>query len=108
MERIIRLRKECPEFGWGDYKVLNTGDPSVLAIRYDWRNNTLVTLHNFHEKPCSISLDPGSGGGTLTNLMAGESSEAMSNAKHKIVLEGYGYHWYRVGGLSHVLKRERN
>src|SRR5262249_7349139 len=50
-ERIIRLRKECPEIGWGTYKVLETGDCGVLAVRYEWRNNAIITIHNFHEKP---------------------------------------------------------
>ena len=78
-------------------------------IRYDWRNNSLVILHNFHEKPCSIGLEVGAEGGeTLTNLLPGESSLTMSNGKHKIVLEGYGYRWYRMGGLSHILKRRKS
>jgi maltose alpha-D-glucosyltransferase/alpha-amylase len=107
-ERTIRLRKECPELGWGDYKVLHTGQASVLGVRYDWRSNSLVILHNFHERPRSVVLEvEGEGGRTLTNLLPGESSPAMSNGKHKIVLEGYGYRWYRVGGLSHILKRKK-
>jgi maltose alpha-D-glucosyltransferase/alpha-amylase len=108
IERMIRLRKECPEFGWGTYRILKTGHPSVLGIHYEWRNNSLVTLHNFHEKPCSISLEIGGGeGAVLSNLLAGEPSHAMPNGKHKIVLEGFGYRWYRVGGLGHLLKREK-
>jgi maltose alpha-D-glucosyltransferase / alpha-amylase len=107
-ERIIRLRKECPELGWGDCKVLKTGSSCVLGLHFSWRNNSVVTLHNFHEKPCSITLDvPGKAGTRLTNLMAGEHSEAGPDGKHKIVLEGYGYAWYRVGGLGHILRREK-
>jgi maltose alpha-D-glucosyltransferase/alpha-amylase len=30
----------------------------------------------------------------------------MPNGKHRIALEGYGYRWYRVGGLGHILKRK--
>ena len=48
-ERIIRLRKECPEIGWGSFKVLETGDRRVLALRYEWRNNSVITIHNFHD-----------------------------------------------------------
>jgi len=107
-ERMIRLRKECPEFGWGTYEILKPGDRSVLAIRYDWRNNSIVTLHNFDEKPKSITLDVGvKEGKRLINLLVGEHSEARPDGKHKIVLEGYGYRWYRVGDLKHLLKREK-
>ena len=107
-ERVIRLRKECPEFGWGAYKILGTGDSNVLAIRYDWRRNSVVTIHNFHEKPRSITLDPGGKeGALLINLFAGEHSQAGPSGKHKIVMEGYGYRWYRCGSLGHILKREK-
>ena len=30
-ERIIRMRKEVPEIGWGDFKVIATRDPAVLV-----------------------------------------------------------------------------
>lgn len=107
-ERMIRLRKECPELGWGDYKILKTGNRSVLGVHYQWRNNSLVILHNFHEKPCSISMEiTGKEDAILTNLLAGEPSHANPNGKHNIVLEGYGYRWYRVGGLGHILKRQK-
>jgi maltose alpha-D-glucosyltransferase/alpha-amylase len=107
-ERMIRLRKECPEFGWGDYSIVATGNSGVLAIQYAWRNNRLLTLHNFHEKPATVKLALGPNEGhRLTNLLAGEHSEAGPNGKHTIVLEGYGYRWFRMGGLGHILKREK-
>ena len=46
-ERIIRARKECPEISWGNFVVLRTNVPEVLAMRYDWLNTSLVTFHNF-------------------------------------------------------------
>ena len=45
-ERIIRMRKEVPEIGWGDFAVIATRDPAVLAMRYDWRNNSVLFVHN--------------------------------------------------------------
>jgi maltose alpha-D-glucosyltransferase/alpha-amylase len=107
-ERMIRLRKECPEFGWGDYNIVSTGNPGVLAINYAWRKNRLLTLHNFHERPANVMLDLGRNEGLhLTNLLAGEHSDAGSNGKHTLVLEGHGYRWYRLGGFGHILKREK-
>ena len=45
-ERRIRMRKECPELGWGDFTVLQVGVPEVLAIRYDFRGVAMLSLHN--------------------------------------------------------------
>lgn len=33
MERIIRMRKEVPETGWGDFSFVSTRRPEVLAMR---------------------------------------------------------------------------
>src|SRR5579885_1833836 len=108
MERIVRMRKECPEFRWGTWKILNTRNSSVLGMQYDWRNNSIVTLHNFDSKPHGIILDIGvKGGKNLVNLFAENHSKAKGNGKHHIILEPYGYRWYRVGGMSHILSREK-
>src|SRR5260370_28376001 len=37
-ERIIRMRKEVPEIGWGDLKGIAAPGPAVLGRRYDWRD----------------------------------------------------------------------
>jgi maltose alpha-D-glucosyltransferase / alpha-amylase len=106
-ERIMRMRKEVPEIGWGEFAILKVRDPAVLAMRYDWRNNSVVVLHNLHEEPREVVVDVelGKPGLRLMNLLGDEHSEAEKSGKHRIVLEGYGYRWYRVGGLDYLLKR---
>jgi maltose alpha-D-glucosyltransferase/alpha-amylase len=105
---MIRVRKECPEIGWGDWKILPSGSPSVLAIRYDWRGNSVVVVHNFDEKAHEARIKPQvQGGDTLVNLLVKDQSVADETGAHRIALEAYGYRWYRVGGLSHVLRREK-
>ena len=107
-ERIIRMRKEVPEIGWGDFSVLNVRNSAVLALRYDWRNNSVLFLHNLHEEPREVLVDPGvSGehGKLLVNLLSDVHSKADKFGKHRVVLEGYGYRWYRVGGLDYLLRR---
>src|SRR5258707_5116555 len=47
MERIIRMRKEVPEIGWGEFSFVSTGTPKVLAMRYQWRNNSGWCVPNF-------------------------------------------------------------
>jgi maltose alpha-D-glucosyltransferase/alpha-amylase len=105
-ERIIRMRKEVPEFGWGDFKVIDTGDRGVLALRYSWRNNEVLTLHNLHDETVDITLHlPGPAGKKLVSLFTDEHSESPQG-RHRLVLAPYGYMWYRMGGLSYLLDRE--
>jgi len=102
-ERIIRARKECPEIGWGDWKIVATGSPNVIAIRYDWRDTSFLAVHNLDAKPHRIRL----AAGKLVNLLSDDHSEGDEQGVHRLAIEGYGYRWYRVGGLDHILKRKR-
>jgi maltose alpha-D-glucosyltransferase/alpha-amylase len=106
-ERIIRMRKEVPEIGWGDFKVIATRDPAILIVRYDWRDNSVLFVHNLDEKPREISFAvglPGKTGDLLINLLSEDHSRA-ERGRHGLLMEGYGYRWYRVGGLDYLLKR---
>ncbi len=106
-ERMIRMRKEVPEIGWGDFTALPTDDPAILALRYDWRNNSVLVVHNLDGKPCEVSLDPAVGekGSRLVNLLSEDHSEADARGRHCLLMEAYGYRWYRVGGLDYILNR---
>jgi maltose alpha-D-glucosyltransferase/alpha-amylase len=106
-ERIIRMRKEVPEIGWGDFQLLRTGDIAVLAIRYDWRNNSVVFVHNLADTPRELAMDvglPREQSALLVNLLSEDHSHARKG-RHHLMLEGYGYRWFRVGGLDYLLKR---
>jgi maltose alpha-D-glucosyltransferase / alpha-amylase len=107
-ERIIRMRKEVPEIGWGDFEILDAGDPAVLALRYDWRNNSVLALHNFAGEGREVAFRtgvPDDRGRRLVNVLSDEHSEAGRDGRHRVLLEGYGYRWFRVGGLDYLLNR---
>jgi maltose alpha-D-glucosyltransferase / alpha-amylase len=107
-ERMIRMRREVPEISWGDFTVLRIARNDVLGLRYDWRNNAVVCLHNFSAAACTVEFSSGPGDpaqNVLVNLLSDEHSQADSSGRHSVVLEPYGYRWYRLGGLDYLLKR---
>ena len=57
IERIISVRKECVEFGWGDYELINTNDASVLAHCCHWKNGYALAIHNLSDKDCVVNLE---------------------------------------------------
>ena len=98
---MIRLRKECPEIGSGEWKALKTGSPHVLAIRYDWQGSALVIVHNFSDKPQEARIRlSGDGGDLLVNLIVNDESRSP-NGVHRIGLEARGFRWFRVGALDY-------
>ena len=108
MERMIRMRREVPEISWGDFHVLRASRDDVLALRYDWRNNSVLCLHNFGAEACTVKFRSGCtepGQNRLINLLSDDHSEESDDGRHAVVLEPYGYRWYRVGGLDYLLRR---
>jgi maltose alpha-D-glucosyltransferase/alpha-amylase len=101
-ERLIRMRKEVPELGWGKYRVIDVKNPSVLVMEYLWRNNAVVTVHNLCDENLEITLPLKD---KLISLFDGAHSEPDGRHRHHIILEPYGYRWYRVGGLGYILDR---
>lgn len=106
---MIRVRKECPEIGWGSWKILPTRSKSILAMCYEWRGNSVVVLHNFSAQPQEARLElDNPDGRLLSNLLVNEEVHADENGVHKIALESYGYRWFRVGGLGYALNLRRD
>jgi maltose alpha-D-glucosyltransferase/alpha-amylase len=107
-ERLIRMRKEAPEIGWGQCTPVETNDKGVLALRYDWRNNSVLIIHNLNAMPVEAEFDVGLGedGMSLIDIANHSNSEARDNGKHNMLLDAYAYRWFRVGGLDYLLKRD--
>ena len=109
-ERIIRMRKEVPEIGWGNFEIIPSRDLAVLIMRYDWRNNSVLFVHNFDSKPREISFSTGLTDediepGRLLNLLSEDHGRGDKEGQYRLVIEGYGYRWYRVGSLDYLLRR---
>jgi maltose alpha-D-glucosyltransferase / alpha-amylase len=105
-ERMIRARKECPEISWGNFVVLRTNAPEVLAIRYDWRDTSLLTLHNFSHATKKVRLKVGGErDGVLVDVFDGRHSRSHNDGAHLIDVKPYGWCWLRVGAADNVLDR---
>ncbi len=79
-----------------------------VAERAIFRGVVVPDTSDNLSSPKTFVLDPGvnrAEGKLLVNLLAEDHSRANESGKHRIVLEGYGYRWYRVGGLDYLLRR---
>src|SRR5687768_1176329 len=94
MERLIRRRRECPEFGWGRLKLLDAGDPAVLAHRVEWNGSTIVAVHSFAEEPRAVRLPSGEAE-TAHDLFANDELRP-AGGEVEIPLGAYGYRWLRL------------
>ena len=106
VESKIRMRRECPEISWGDWKILKTNADDVLVMEFTWRDHSLIVLHNFVDKPRAIRI-PVSTAGTqvLVDLLSTNDSRTGEHGHHVIELQPYGYRWFRARGLDRNVPR---
>ncbi len=104
LERVIRRRRETPEFGWGSVTLLETGgDDAVLAHRCDWDGSAVVAVHNLSGEPRHARIDLGSpfdDGDRLVDLLANEVPRPLDQPVLELRLEGYGFGWFRLQAAS--------
>src|SRR4030095_4622279 len=101
----MRMRKECHELGWGEYTVLRVEAPEVLAIRYDFRGVSMLTLHNFSSRRQSFALEPRTDNSGLLVDVFDENHSRSESGTHGITLPPYGHRCHGVVAPHTALNR---
>jgi maltose alpha-D-glucosyltransferase/alpha-amylase len=97
-ERAIAARKECVEFGLGDYQVLRTTNQAVVAWCCYHEDGYTIAVHNFSNKPITVIL-------TLKTAFTEHLIECFSDRIYKrgfskrLSINAYGYRWFRKNPL---------
>ena len=100
MERMIRTRKECPEFGWGAWDIIETDHPAVFAHACRYRGGTVVALHNLSDVDVEGALDLSAyEAARAIDLLGGRrETELDGGGRHAFSLDAYGFRWFRLEG----------
>ncbi|MGW5266009.1 alpha-amylase family protein [Microbispora sp. NPDC004025] len=96
--RLIRHYRDCPEFAWGDYTVLDTGVAAVFAHRADCDGETVVAVHNLGETETEveITLDGLDSSKVLTDLLVDGTVEISDDGRARFPMGRYGCRWFRA------------
>jgi maltose alpha-D-glucosyltransferase / alpha-amylase len=96
-ERLVRTRKECPEFGWGELQFIETDNPAVLAHTCSWRGKAVAAVHNFSRATVSARVKWPAGTRQLLHLFGRTVETPTPGEEPEIVdLDGYDYRWMRL------------
>jgi maltose alpha-D-glucosyltransferase/alpha-amylase len=96
-ERLIRARKQCPEFGWGELELVTTSHEAVLAHVCTWQESRVFAVHNFSHEPAQATIHFGSEEhAPLTELVQDMEYEPVDSFD-RVKLGRFGYRWFRFG-----------
>ncbi|HYF67546.1 MAG TPA: alpha-amylase family protein [Ohtaekwangia sp.] len=100
IERMISIRKECIEFGYGDYKILKTDNPAVFAHASFYKNGIALAMHNFSDEPITFQLDLDENiFEHMIEHFSNEQYDPVQKESQPIKLGPFGYRWFRKSPL---------
>src|SRR3954451_12547624 len=94
--RLVRRRREAPEFGWGTSTLIETAHPAVFAHRCEWEGSTVVAVHNLGRRAADFELALGADATAVHDLLADTEEPVPRGGGLQVQLEGYGGRWLRV------------
>src|SRR5207253_461542 len=95
LERAIRIRRRCPEFGSGEWEWLDTSESAVLAHCCKGESSSVVALHNFSSHEVKVEVNLGLGIEGLFDMLTDQKEEIRDPEHHRFKLSPYGYRWFR-------------
>jgi maltose alpha-D-glucosyltransferase / alpha-amylase len=98
VQRLIRLRRACREIGWSPSEVVEVGEPSVVALKSEWRGGAVLTLHNLADRPLTIDLGSAVGRGRAGRNLLHQEADLHCDADGQCLLRlaPYGFEWLRL------------
>jgi maltose alpha-D-glucosyltransferase/alpha-amylase len=96
-ERMLRVLRECPESGEGEWTLLDPGLEHVLAVRFDAPTGTLVTITNLADEACTVDLSADVGEPEhVLEVFGNRRYETHPSDMSALELDGWGYRWVRL------------
>ncbi|MEH3076348.1 MAG: hypothetical protein PGN11_06650 [Quadrisphaera sp.] len=83
--RMLRAYRGRPELGRGAVRLVDVGEPSVLAHTMTWRGRTVLALHSLRDAPVTVTVPDGGGG---ARHRAGRAADVITGDRARRRLRG--------------------
>jgi maltose alpha-D-glucosyltransferase / alpha-amylase len=99
LERLIRTRKEYPEFAIGTFRILETSAPELVFAHacQDEDGSAVIAAHNFTKAACTVSIKLWTDQfDHFYYLLADRENEKIKDGAITLNLPRYGFCWVRL------------
>jgi maltose alpha-D-glucosyltransferase/alpha-amylase len=93
IERALRVRRECREFGWGECEFLSAGPIEVLVHRCRLGASSVLLAHNLSDREQRLRL-PLRQDHVARDLLSMDE-KTIAHDTIELSLDPYGYRWLR-------------
>jgi maltose alpha-D-glucosyltransferase/alpha-amylase len=96
-ERMLRARRECPEFCDGRWTLLDSGLEHVLAVHFEGPDRATVAISNLDDESATVDLSPDLGEpNRLVEVFANRRYGTRSTTVSCLDVDGWGYRWLQL------------
>jgi maltose alpha-D-glucosyltransferase/alpha-amylase len=92
-ERMLRVRRSHPEFGWGKFQAIDADRAGVLAHRLERDGKCLLAVHNVTADDVTVELELPAVE-CLEDLLTREPNDPAQEQLYRLQLGPYGYRWF--------------
>ena len=92
-ERMLRIRRGRPEFGWGESEFLDVGSRDVLVHRLKHNDKCVLLIHSLSSSDTCVDLEMPAVE-CLEDLLTREPQKPTENQRFSFQLGPYGYRWF--------------
>ena len=92
IRHMIAIRKQRPEFGWGEFRWADMQNEHIAAFERTFRNETILSVHNLTDRSQSLSLDTKKTTTKVTDLLTTREFTCIEG-RVKLELSPYQFLW---------------
>jgi maltose alpha-D-glucosyltransferase/alpha-amylase len=97
IRRMIRVRKQHPAFGWGDFAWVSSAPAQVAAYLRSYLGRPYLILNNLSDQPQSLALElPEVTESQPADLLSDRPVPEVKDGRLDIELEPYQYRWLQL------------
>lgn len=94
-ERMLRVRRECPEIGRGTLEMPAVNHPAVFALSYHLPGRRFIAVHNLSGEKVKTNIDVDPAINHLIDLLNGHQQIPVADNICELELQPYGSLWLR-------------